>query len=195
MKKGILIPIILIPILILTIFLVLNNHPEQTTINPEESTDYVGEQTTIFHKDFKAIMKKDWQETELSPSLYVYVPGKTSINDSEAEYILISISSLENNNLTLNEILEQGIESSKKLFPDFELTENINGGNDYLEGKRIKFKATQDNILRNNVQVFGIKYENLYSITYSCPTEKCDSYPVFNSLIETFQPVEDKNYQ
>jgi hypothetical protein len=97
------------------------------------------------------------------------------------------------NQYSLDELLELGIENSKQLMSDFELTENIDGGKPDMSGKRIKFTGTQDGIKRNNVQVFGIEYEDLYSITYSCPVDKYNSYAIYNTFVETFEPIRAEN--
>lgn len=168
----------------------INSNQINTDSNPEDAIDYVGEQTTIMHRDFKAIMKDDWTETEIPPSTYVYLPPNTKEDDVNTEVISMVVQFLgEDNQYTLDELLEQGIENSKKIMPDFELTENIDGEKIDMPGKRIKFTGTQEGVKRNNVQVFGIKYNNLYAITYSCPVENCNSYAVYNTFVDTFEPV------
>ncbi len=195
MKKSLIIGGIIFVILLVIggIFLLNRNDSEKIPPNQiptEKQTDYVGGQTTIMHKDFRAIMKDDWIETEIPPSTYIYLPPNTNQEDSNAEIISVVVQYLgENNQYTLDELLEQGIENSKQIMPDFELTENIDGGKPDMPGKRIKFTGTQEGIKRNNVQVFGIKYNNLYSITYSCPVDECNSYAVYNTFVETFEPI------
>lgn len=165
-----------------------------TDSNPRDAIDYVGEQTTIMHKDFKAIIKKDWQESEIPPSTYYYLPPGVSEEDANAEVISIMVQFLgENNQYSLEDLLKQGIENSKRIIPDFELIENIDGGKPNMPGKRIKFTGTQEGIKRSNIQVFGIRYDNLYSITYSCPVGNCSSHAIYNSLVESFEPIESKD--
>jgi len=152
--------------------------------------DYVGEQTTIIHKDFKAIMKADWKELEVPPSTFVYLPPNTAEEDVNAEYISIVSTPLGDSQWTLDSLLEQGIENSKKLIPDFELTNSWTDSTPLIQpAKRITFTGTQDGVKRNNVQVFGIKNNVLYGLTYSCPIEICSYYPIFNVLVESFEPV------
>lgn len=166
------------------------NQQDKIISNPEEQTEYVGEQTTVFHKDFKAIMKKDWQEFESQPSTIVYIPKNTSEEDINAEIISVVVVSLgENNEYTLDNLLEQGIENSKQIMSDFELTESTDDEISGMSVKKIKFTGTTEGIKRNNIQIFGIKYNNLYAITYSCPVDICNSYAVYNSFIESFEPV------
>lgn len=201
MKKGmIIVSIILIIVLFLGGIYFFNQNNKQkianadTNSNPEEVNDYVGESTTIIHKDFKAIIKKDWQESEIPPSTYFYLPHGVSEEDINAEVISIVITPLgENNQYTLESLLEQGIENSKKIMPDFELTESTDWDNNYFIGKKIKFTGTSEEIKRSNLQVFGIKHNNLYAITYSCPINNCQSYGVYNSLTESFEPVKAEN--
>lgn len=163
---------------------------EQVFYEEQKQNDFVGEQITIMHKDFKAIIEKDWQEIEVSPSTYIYLPPNTEKEDVDAEIISIVVQFLgKNNQYTLNELLELGIENSKQLMFDFELVENSDDGKLNIVGKRIKFIGTLDGVKRNNLQVFGIKYDNLYSITYSCPINNCNSYAIYNTLIESFEPV------
>ena len=198
MKKSFIIGVIalIIVLFIIGIYLIIkNNNPinVDTNINsnPEEVTDYVGESTTVIHKDFKAIMKNDWSESEIPPSTYFYLPLDVSPEDVNAEVISIAVIPLgENNQYTLDSLLEQGIENSKKIMPDFELIESIDWNNKHFTGKKIKFTGTLEGVKRSSLQVFGIKYNNLYAITYSCPVANCNSYGVYNSLLESFEPVE-----
>ena len=192
-KSGIIIGAVIL-IIVLAIggfyFIKQNNNSNPTDTNSEDAIDYVGESTTTIHKDFKAIIKGDWKEMEVPPSTYVYLPPSTAEDDVNAEVISIAVTFLgENSQYTLESLLEQGIENSKKVMPDFELTENNNWENDNLVGKKIKFTGTQEEIKRDSIQVFGIKYNNLYAITYSCPVDNCNSYAVYNSLVESFEPV------
>ncbi len=181
---------ILFPILIKK----LNNNTSQDVINanPEDSTEYVGESTTIIHKDFKALIEKSWQEIEDSSPTYstlTYYPKNTNLENKNVEIISILITFLgEEYEYTLQDLLDQGVENSKKIIFDFELVESTDWENKNLVGKKIKFTGTQDGIKRNNTQVFGIKYNNLYVITYSCAIDNCNSYPVYNSLTESFEP-------
>ena len=200
MKKSFIIRIIalIVVLLIIGIYLIIqNNNPVNvdTNINsnPEKANDYVGESTTIIHKDFKAIMKNDWPESEIPPSTYFYLPPNVAQEDVNAEVISIAVTFLgENNQYTLESLLEHGIENSKKIIPDFELIESTDWNNDYFDCKKIKFTGTSEGVKRSSLQVFGIKHNNLYAITYSCPIANCNSYAVYNSLLESFEPVEAK---
>jgi len=75
---------------------------------------------------------------------------------------------------------------------NFKLTDNLNWKNGYLGEKKIKFSGIQENTKRNSVQVVGIKHNNLYTITYSCPENNCNYYPIYNTLVESFEPVKAK---
>jgi len=195
MKKIVLIIIGIILVAVLIIGCINFTKPADNTnsdsnksIPAEEKADYVGEQTTIIHKDFKTIIKTDWQEFEIQPQTFIYLPPNTAQDDINAEVISIIMTYLgPNNQLTLNNILEQGVENSKTIIPDFELTENSDNSQLDMPGKKIKFTGTQNNIKRNNAQVFGIKNNTLYTITYSCPVGNCNSYSIFNTIINTFE--------
>jgi len=195
MKKGIIIGVIvLVVILTLVAFYFINQNKDLNQIdsipNPEEANDYVGESTTLIHKDFKAIMNKDWPESEIPPSTYYYLPPNVAQEDVNAEVISIAVTPLgENNQYTLDNLLEQGIENSKKIMPDFELIETTDWNNEYFTGKKIKFTGTSEGVKRSSLQVFGMEHNNLYAITYSCPVDNCQSYGVYNSLLESFEPV------
>jgi hypothetical protein len=191
---GVVIFILILIIGGIYIFNKKNNSTEiNFNLNPEDAKDYVGESTTSIHKDFRAIIKSDWQESEISPSIYIYLPKNTNEEDVNAEVISIAVTFLgEENSYTLEEILNQGVENSKQFISDFELTESLDWENNNFIGKKIKFTGTQEGIKRNSVQVFGIAYDNLYTITYSCPINNCNSYAVYNSLIESFEPIKSK---
>lgn len=192
MKKGAII-IMISSLLVISfiggifLFIQINNN----SLSFDEQNDYIKEQTTIIHKDFKALIKSDWQEFEIPPSTYIYLLKGVKTSDKNAEAISINIVNLgADNQLTLEELLDQGIENSKKTMPDLEITEDIAWSNEHLVGKKIKFTGTQEGIKRSNIQVFGIKYYNLYSMTYSCPIEGCNSYAIYDVLIESFEPVQ-----
>lgn len=159
-------------------------------LNSEYTTEYVGEDTTIIHRNFRAIIKKDWQELEIPPFTYIYLPPGISSEDVNAVLISILITPLGENQLNLDYLLTQGIEESKEIISDFELIENTNWNNNYFVGKKIRFTGTSDNVKRDSLQIFGIKYNNLYVITYSCPIDNCNDYAIYNKLMETFEPVD-----
>ena len=192
MKKGaiiIMISSLLIISLIGGIFLFIQINDNSLFF--DEQNDYIGGQTTIIHKDFKALIKSDWQEFEIPPSTYIYLLKGVKTSNKNAEAISINIVNLgSDNQLTLEGLLDQGIENSKKTMSDLEITEDIDWSNEHLVGKKIKFTGTQEGVKRSNIQVFGIKYNNLYSITYSCPIDECNSYAIYNVLIESFEPIE-----
>lgn len=190
--KSAVIVILLLVVLIAGSFLYNPESIPDDQLPPEDQTEYVGEQTTIMHKDFKTIIKDDWKEYEVMPEYFVYLPPEADINDTSSEYISIVVTPLYGQEISLNQLLETGINNTNQTIPDFELTESIDGGNSYLDGKLIRFTGTQDGVKRNNVQVFGIKYDNIYTITYSCPVDNCNYYPIYNTLIDSFQPVNDQ---
>lgn len=195
MKKSIVIGIIVLAVILtVSAFYFMNQNKnlnqEDTNLNQEEVNDYVGESITVIHKDFKAIIKNDWQESEIPPSTYFYLPPGVSQEDVNAEVISITVTPLgENNQYTLESLLEQGTENSKKIMPDFELIESADWNNGYFIGKKIKFIGTSEGVKRSSLQIFGIKYNNIYAITYSCPVDNCSSYGVYNSLTESVEPV------
>ncbi len=181
MKKGVIAAIILAGvILVVGGFLLFGK------ISPEGNN--AGEIKTILHKDFRASINSDWEEIEVS-GINLYLPQNTSQEDDRAEAIVIISTPLQGNNQTLDQILEQGIENSKIIMPDFELTENINYNNGKITGKEIKFTGTQQRIKRNGDQFFGIKNNILYSVTYTCPSDSCNYDSVFRTVIESFEPV------
>jgi hypothetical protein len=188
MKKSVIIVglVVLIMFLVFGIFYFINlnksSNPIDANSNPEEKT--------IMHKDFNTVIKSDWKEIEVSPSLYAYLPPNTSQEDINAEVISIAINFLgEDNKKGLNEIMEQGINISKLIVPDFELLENFDWENKFLKGRKIKFIVTQEGIKRENIQIAGIEYNNLYAVTYSCPMTNCNYNKVYKDLIESFKPV------
>ena len=70
------------------------------------------------------------------------------------------------------------------------LKQNIDKEGEYLIGKEIKFTGTSEGVKRDFVQFFGIKYGNIYTITYSCPVDTCDYYAVYNVFVNSFKPIE-----
>lgn len=187
MKKRIIIFIVILSILIVAgVFLFLRNRSYNTPNYNEESK-------TLIHKDFKATINADWQELEIPPSTYAYFPLNMSQEDVNAEVISVVITFLsENNQITLEELLEQGIEISKQIMPNFELIENISTDKLGMPSRKIIFTGTQYDILRQNTQYFGIKYNNLYSVTYSCPINNCNYYNIYDKFIESFQAIKAK---
>ncbi|MFA4960649.1 MAG: hypothetical protein WC548_03205 [Candidatus Pacearchaeota archaeon] len=197
MRSGIIIGLVVFAVLILGALYFINQDNDSgqgDVMNSKETNDYVGESTTIIHKDFRAIMKKDWQESEISPSTYFYLPPNVAREDVNAEVISIAVTFLgESGQYTLENLLEQGVENSKNIMPDFELIEDVDWENDYFSGKKIKFTGTFEGVKRGGQQVFGIQHNNLYVISYSCPANACNSYGVYNSLLESFETVVPEN--
>lgn len=63
MKKSIIIGlVVLVVVLVFGVFYFINQNKGfssiETNSNPEEVNDYVGESTTVIHKDFRAIINK-----------------------------------------------------------------------------------------------------------------------------------------
>jgi hypothetical protein len=192
MKKSVIVPGIVVIVLILilgAVFLIMPGFKgDNSTFSTQNSNNFAGEDRTIIHKDFRAIIKADWKEYEVPPSAFVYLPPNTDENDTRAEAITIYSGFLgEDNNYTLDSLLEQGLENSKKIIPLFQLTENTTGNIKGFDSRKIEFTGIQEGIERNFVQVFGIKSNTLYSITYSCPVDNCNSYDVYNSVVESFE--------
>jgi len=195
-KKNLIVIGIVVIIIILLIggFIFLNKFHSSTQSPSNSQSDgennIVGNTKTSIHKDFRAIILSDWQEIEgVPPSTFVYLPPKVNQEDVEAEVISVATTFLGDNKFTLDQLLEQGVEGSKKIIPDFELTETAIWKGSNLQGKKIKFIGTQERIRRKSIQVFGIKYNILYAITYSCPINNCNHEDVFDNLIESFEPV------
>lgn len=205
MKKGVVIGIIIIIILLIIGGFFIFNYNESNEIPLdqipfEEQSDYTGEQTTIMHKDFKTIISVNWTEIEsiASPtySSFIYLLKNTSESDVNVEAIFIDINYIgENPNYTIEGLLEKGIESTKKIMPDFNLTNAEEWNNNYFSGKKIKYTGTSKEIKRKFTQTAGIKFDQLYTITYSCPENNCNSYPIYNYLIKTFEPVKAKKIE
>lgn len=198
MKKVILIGIIVIIIIGMIGGFIFLNKPDDSTQNLSDSqsdgkNNIVGDMKTFIHKDFRAIILSGWQELEVPPSTFVYLPPNTNQEDVKAEVISVTTTFLgDNNDFTLDQLLEQGVENSKKIIPDFKLTETTVWDGSNLQGKEIKFTGTQEGIKRESVQFFGIKYNTLYAITYSCPVDNCNYHNIFNNLAEGFEPIEPK---
>ncbi len=189
MKKGVMIGLIILGIVVVAVggFLIYDLNKNSFSDNN------LGETKTLIHKDFRAVISGEWKESEVGSSTFLYLPLNTDSKDINAEFMLINSAYLgENNNFTLDGLLEQGINASEQIMPDFELLENNEWSNGNLEGKEIKFAGTQEEVKREFTQVFGIKYNSIYSVTYSCPIENCNYYESYNSLVESFEPVEAK---
>jgi len=197
MKKGFKIVgiIFLVIILILIGLYIIGIYADQqkNNLNSPEKEDYIWNTKTTIHKDFKAIVKEDWQEFEGSFEGYlyfIYLPKGESKENIDAEFIFVSVGYLnESNNYTLNEFLEVGIEESRKTMPDLELIEIVDKKGSYLDGKEIKFRGTSEKIKRSFIQFFGIGQSNIYTITYSCPLENCNFYDIYNAFVKSFEPI------
>ena len=74
--------------------------------------------------------------------------------------------------------------------PDLELQSNVEREANNFTGREIKFTGTSEGVLREFVQFFGLKFGNIYTITYTCPINNCHYYSDYDSIIESFEPVE-----
>lgn len=189
-KRGVII-LIASFLLIISIagFFLLNKNENNGDKSLPSQSSFSEEARTLIHKDFKATISSGWNETEISPSIFVYLPPGANPDDASTETIIITDSFFEENNLTLDQLLEKGIENSKATMPDLEIIENSEWKNHFFSGKEIKFTGTQDGIKRQFTQIYGIKYNTLYSITYSCAENNCKYNYVFNNLTVSFEPT------
>lgn len=145
--------------------------------------------TTIAHKDFRASIDASWNETEVSPSLYLYFPPGANRTNENAEVIMITSVPMGNSTQTLDQVFQSGIQSSKKLMPDLNVTKTGNFSNGKFSGREVEFTGTQSDVKRFYEQVFGVKYNTLYSITYTCPVAHCLYYQVLRTVENSFQPI------
>lgn len=202
MKKGAMIGLIvggsvlLIFILLLVIGSGSNNNSNSVyndSIAFDEQNQYVGETTTVIHKDFKAIMKEDWVEndTSSSGSSYVaYTPPGVVYGDANGEYIYVAVGNLGGETYTLDELLNLIVGMSNESLPNFELISSSDEEGKGIVGKEIKYTMSSNGNKLNLIEFFGIKYNTLYTVTYICPVGNCNYYPVYNVFVESFEPIE-----
>ena len=183
MKKGVIITIVALAVVIVAVagFFILR----KGTGEGAKDTGI----TTIIHKDFRLSINSSWQEISASSAVYFYFPPNISQDNPNAEYISLTESRLGDSNISLNQLLEQGIAQSTKIMPDFALAENNAFSNGNFEGREIKFSGTQQNITRNYDQVFGKTNGMLFSITHVCPLGNCRYQAVFDKVTQTFEPL------
>jgi len=141
------------------------------------------------HDYFKVASIPGWTEIPSEiPSSYSYIPN----NAYTSEGISITITLLpKNSEINLDSLFEQGVETTKKIMPDFQIIESPSEerfGN--VNGKKVIFTGTSNNISLEFNQVYGIKFNVIYTITYVCPIEKCLYSEVFTSLKNSFEAIE-----
>jgi hypothetical protein len=160
---------------------------------PEEENLEPG---TVIHKDFRVIIPSEWEEYEGSNLGYIYftyLPPNENPQSENAEFVFISVGNIgEEIEYSLEELLEAGLENSKTTMPDLELQSNVEREANNFTGREIKFTGTSEGVLREFVQFFGLKFGNIYTITYTCPINNCHYYSDYDSIIESFEPVEAK---
>ncbi len=192
-KVNIVIICFVVAFILLGIFYFISSNQKESNLNSQEQNDYVGEMITSIHKDFRAIIKSDWVEMEgsnLGYIFYTYLPPSEDKQSENAEFIFVSVGHIEEEiNYTLEELLEAGIENSRTTMPDLTLTNNVEKEGKYFEGKEIQFTGTSEGFMREFVQFFGLKYGNIYTITYSCPLDNCNYYSTYNVFVESFEPI------
>lgn len=196
-KVNIMIIVFITVFVLLGIFYFIGSNQLESDLNSQEQNDYVGETTTTIHKDFRAIINSDWEEFEgsnLGYIFYTYLPPNEDKQSENAEFIFVSVGHIgEEINYTLEELLEAGIENSKATMPDLTLTNNVDKEGKYFRGKEIKFTGTSEGVMREFVQFFGLEYGNIYTVTYSCPLNNCNYYPIYAVFVESFEPVNSNN--
>lgn len=152
--------------------------------------NFVGETTTIMSDDFRAVRPLNWQSMDIAHSNYLYFPPDEDVNSTDAEFISVVVVPLGNNTLTLDELIQAGIEQSSQIMPDFELLGDTEINTGKIQARKLNFTATQEGIKRSFIQVTGIEFSKLYAITYSCsvsPANNCNSYDVLDMIVNSME--------
>jgi len=165
-----------------------NNQVPLDQIPLEERDDLGAVDTiTVIHKDFRFIKPVTWDELEF-PNIYVFYPSGEDIENLDTERISVVVAYLpENETYVLKDLLYDGIERSKEEIPDISMIGDIVETNFGEEtGLKMKYKGTYDKKEFQFLQTSIIKYNKVYTITYTCTTNNCNSYNVFNSMKKSF---------
>jgi hypothetical protein len=181
---GIVICVVLVGAVLLAVYLNENKKIEKLDTS---------EMILKIHKDFGIEIPNNWNEyvpkiDATKGAMYVYVPSNQNVTYVASEKVIITIAYFpEGNSPNLNDMLNQGLNVTKKAIPDLEMTE---GPTDFtmggMSGIKMKFTGTSNKEKLEFTQISVKNPKNVYTISYHCPFEECNYYDVFDNIVETF---------
>tara|TARA_Y100000034_G_scaffold136768_1_gene215558 strand:- start:94 stop:636 length:543 start_codon:yes stop_codon:yes gene_type:complete len=176
----------LITILLLISILVLSGCGEDGTIDQDNTnTDSSGKS---INQDFSIEVPDGWQENQVSSSVFMYmVSGKVDPKEGiESMNILITPAPSD-----LEIDFKKTMQDTLKKIPNFIIIEDstsINIGS--TKGLKMKYEIDITDQKMQYTQILLNKFDNLYTITYSCIGKECQHEDDFNDMMDSFEPIQ-----
>ncbi|MDD4352425.1 MAG: hypothetical protein PHU71_05655 [Candidatus Gracilibacteria bacterium] len=149
------------------------------------------------HHTFSIDMPADWREVEYGTQM-IYLPEGSEAVDPLSEKVAVIVSFLpENNTLSLAEIMDAGIQDTKKLMPDLEInsTENNYAFGKIDDGIKLEMTSTIQNQTVSYTQINGMAFNRVYALVHSCIKGKCKYtdtyYDMVTSFMETGEGIQE----
>jgi len=144
-----------------------------------------------FHRTFSILMPTEWREIEYSNMIFYLPPGSEAVDPISEKVQVIAAGLPKENRLPLKNILEDGIDDSKKLIPDLIMTkeEEITLGNNYAV--RMVFTGTIQGKKFENIQISTINKDIMLHIVYNCFEDNCKYSDIYNKMVDSFEILQD----
>lgn len=137
------------------------------------------------HRTYSMIMPADWSEIEYG-NIIIYLPPGSEAADPISEKVqVIAVGFPKENRQPLKDILEAGIEDSKKLVPDLVMTkeEDITVGNAYAV--RMVFTGTIQGKKFENVQTTTVNKDIILHFIHNCFSENCNHPDIYSMMVDS----------
>jgi len=139
------------------------------------------------HRTFSILMPAKWSEIEYANMIFYLPPGSEAVDPISEKVEVIAVALPKDNKVPLKEILESGIEESKKLVPDLSLVkeEEIKAGNAYAV--KMVFTGTIQGKKFENVQISTINQDMMIHIVHNCYEENCQYSDIYNKMAKSIE--------
>jgi putative hemolysin len=146
-----------------------------------------------FHRTFSVLMPENWAEVEYSGMIFYLPPGSEAADPTSEKVEIIGAMTPQNDTVPLKEILEAGLDETRKVVPDVEVIreeETTLGGAKALKLTTTgtimdkKFTNTQIGTLNNNV---------MQNIIHNCFEDNCVYSDIYYKMVDSFQIIQENN--
>ncbi|MFH0978786.1 MAG: hypothetical protein V1837_05795 [Candidatus Woesearchaeota archaeon] len=133
----------------------------------------------IDHGNFSIAKPLTWTEKEDS-GIYSYTP--TAKDSGERISFFISVVPL-NMSQSLEKLIDLGLTNAKQKFKDLNIiTKARKAKLGQLDGLQVQFNGTVGQNSMTFTQIFAKQQNRIYTLTYACPSNVCNSYGTFYQI-------------
>lgn len=142
------------------------------------------------HRTFSILMPNEWKEVEYGNMIFYLPPGSEAVDPISEKVQVIAVGLPKDDKLPLKEILEAGLDDSKKLVPDLIMIkeEEVKIGSSYAV--KMVFTGTILGKKFENTQISTINGGIMLHIIHNCFEENCRHLETYNKMVESLELIQ-----